>query len=68
MFEKGSDVKQSNVTERKYGPQCALLGVLGMGYIILLWHSLSLPYNYFSNKNHIQMAREFHDLNMDFVV
>ena len=21
--------------------------VLGMGYIILLWHSLSLPYNYF---------------------
>ena len=23
------------------------LRVLGMGYIILLWHSLSLPYNYF---------------------
>ena len=23
------------------------LSVLGMGYIILLWHSLSLPYNYF---------------------
>ena len=23
------------------------LGVLGMGYVILLWHSLSLPYNYF---------------------
>ena len=23
------------------------LWVLGMGYIILLWHSLSLPYNYF---------------------
>ena len=23
------------------------LCVLGMGYIILLWHSLSLPYNYF---------------------
>ena len=21
--------------------------VLGMGYVILLWHSLSLPYNYF---------------------
>ena len=20
--------------------------VLGMGYVILLWHSLSLPYNY----------------------
>ena len=24
------------------------LCVLGMGYVILLWHSLSLPYNYFS--------------------
>ena len=23
--------------------------VLGMGYIILLWHLLSLPYNYFVN-------------------
>ena len=23
------------------------LRVLGIGYIILLWHSLSLPYNYF---------------------
>ena len=22
--------------------------VLGMGYVILFWHSLSLPYNYFS--------------------
>ena len=21
--------------------------VLGMGYVILLWHALSLPYNYF---------------------
>ena len=21
---------------------------LGMGYVILLWHSLSLPYNYFT--------------------
>ena len=41
------------------------LWVLGMGYVILLWHSLSLPYNYltsmvnsrgcvgmFSNPNH----------------
>ena len=25
------------------------LWVLGMGYVILLWHSLSLPYNYFVN-------------------
>ena len=24
------------------------LYVLGMGYVILLWHSLSLPYNYFT--------------------
>ena len=24
------------------------LCVLGMGYVILLWHSLSLPYNYFN--------------------
>ena len=24
------------------------LWVLGMGHVILLWHSLSLPYNYFS--------------------
>ena len=24
-----------------------LFWVLGMGYVILLWHSLSLPYNYF---------------------
>ena len=24
------------------------LWVLGMGFIILFWHSLSLPYNYFS--------------------
>ena len=25
------------------------LWVFGMGYVILLWHSLSLPYNYFSS-------------------
>ena len=25
------------------------LWVLGMGYVILLWHSLSLPYNYYSS-------------------
>ena len=24
------------------------LYVLGIGYVILLWHSLSLPYNYYS--------------------
>ena len=27
------------------------LWVLGMGYVILLWHSLSLPYNYFALEN-----------------
>ena len=27
------------------------LWVLGMGYVILLWHSLSLPYNYFGTKS-----------------
>ena len=26
------------------------LWVLEMGYVILLWHSLSLPYNYFVNR------------------
>ena len=25
------------------------LWVLGIGYVILLWHSLSLPYNYFDD-------------------
>ena len=25
------------------------LWVLGMGYVILLWHFLSLPYNWFGN-------------------
>ena len=29
------------------------LWVLGMGYVILLWHSLSLPYNYFSNNGKV---------------
>ena len=28
------------------------LWVLGMGYVILLWHSLSLPYNYFGKMFH----------------
>ena len=28
------------------------LWVLGMGYVILLWHSLSLPYNYFVDSGH----------------
>ena len=46
------------------------LWVLGMGYVILLWHSLSLPYNYFGTdigydklycvtKNQPQIAYQF---------
>ena len=31
-----------------FGRGFLFLWALGMGYIILLWHSLSLPYNYFS--------------------
>ena len=27
------------------------LWVLGMDYVILLWHSLSLPYNHFAGNN-----------------
>ena len=33
------------------------LWVLGMGYVILLWHSLSLPYNYFSIIQQEQMKK-----------
>ena len=29
------------------------LWVLGMGYVILLWHFLSLPYNYFEALNFV---------------
>ena len=29
------------------------LWVLGMGNVILLWHSLSLPYNYFTNSQNM---------------
>ena len=30
------------------------LWLLGMGYVILLWHSLSLPYNTFKSSENIQ--------------
>ena len=33
------------------------LWVLGMGYVILLWYSLSLPYNYFSFKHKITIEK-----------
>ena len=32
------------------------LCVLGMGSVILLWHSLSLPYNYFRSEAHTSMC------------
>ena len=32
------------------------LWVLGMGYVILLWHSLSLPYNYFETLVNLGMV------------
>ena len=31
------------------------LWMLGMGYVILLWHSLSLPYNYIHNVDSVRM-------------
>ena len=34
------------------------LWVLGMGYVILLWHSLSLPYNYFDSKLRLNIERK----------
>ena len=33
------------------------LWVLGMGYVILLWHSLSLPYNYFGRRGGLVVER-----------
>ena len=35
-----------------------LLWVLGMGYVILLWHSLSLPYNYFLFRNQLRAPND----------
>ena len=37
------------------------LWVLRMGYVILLWHSLSLPYNHLSVKaQHLSIGRQIH--------
>ena len=36
------------------------LWVLGMGYVILLWHSLSLPYNYFGFEGGISVLGSLH--------
>ena len=32
------------------------LWVLGMGYVILLWHLLSLPYNYLATNRNWEMS------------
>ena len=42
------------------------LWVLGMGYVILLWHSLSLPYNYFArfDKNTSMTHQDIKELYM----
>ena len=34
------------------------LWVLGVGYVILLWHSLSLTYNYFVKKSYLPFLRQ----------
>ena len=36
------------------------LWVLGMGYVILLWHSLSLPYNYLAPEDETHNVSEIH--------
>ena len=36
------------------------LWVLGMGYVILLWHSLNLPYNFF--KSHESQLEKIKDI------
>ena len=33
------------------------LWVLGMGYVILLWHSLSLPYNYLETEDEARLVK-----------
>ena len=38
------------------------LWVLGMGYVILLWHSLSLPYNYLLYKSGMQWGINYMDM------
>ena len=46
------------------------LWVLGMGYVILLWHSLSLPYNYFAIISMVTMLSVvliFVTSNMDYI-
>ena len=37
------------------------LWVLGMGYVILLWHSLSLPFKYFARLRGNKLERHSHE-------
>ena len=39
------------------------LWVLGMGYVILLWHSLSLPFNYFG----VRVSMMFHFMFVHYI-
>ena len=41
------------------------LWVLGMGYVILLWHSLSLPYNYFRQSLNLKRRYYLDSLNIE---
>ena len=44
------------------------LWVLGMGYVILLWHSLSLPYNYYALAVLIELFGMEWDQNLELYV
>ena len=39
------------------------LWVFGKGYVILLWHSLSVPYNYFTIDHEIKLCILYKRLN-----
>ena len=41
------------------------LWVLGMGYVILLWHSLSLPYNYLTSLGATLTNQDVYLLSLD---
>ena len=40
-----------------FGEVSSSLWVLAMGYVILLWHSLSLPYNYFDEVTYYRITK-----------
>ena len=67
---KGSSVGQVQSSLRSSAKTCAsiynynttlqecYIYMLGMGYVILLWHSLRLPFNYFRNNLYILLQNE----------